>query len=78
MEWAAPIVFVSKKDEKPRFCVDYCCLNSVTVRESYLFTRMNQSIESLGDAGVFYSPDPDWRHWKIEIDERNRDKLELI
>jgi len=33
-EWASPVVFFPKKDESPRFCVDYRCLSAVTKKDS--------------------------------------------
>jgi hypothetical protein len=49
-EWASPIVLVAKPDGSTRFCVDYRWLNAVTVRDSYPLPRMDECIESLGDA----------------------------
>ena len=33
--WASPIVLVSKQDRSTRFCVDYCCLNSITKLDEF-------------------------------------------
>ena len=52
-EWASPVVFVPKKDGTMRFCVDYRKLNAVTVSDSYPLPRMDECIDSLGDATVF-------------------------
>lgn len=38
-EWTASIVFVLNKDETLWFCVDYCKLNDVTKRNSWLITH---------------------------------------
>jgi len=52
-EWARPVFFVPKKDGLARFCVDYRRLNAVTKKDSYPIPRMEDCIDSLGDARVF-------------------------
>ena len=52
-EWASPIVLVAKPDGSTRFCVDYRRLNAITVRDSYPLPRMDECIDSLGDANIF-------------------------
>ena len=56
-EWASPVVFFPKKDGTMRFCVDYRKLNAVTVRDSYPVPRMDESIDSLGEATIFTTLD---------------------
>ena len=56
-EWASPVVIVPKKDGTHRFCVDFRKLNAVTVRDSYPLPRMDEYIDSLGDAKVFTTLD---------------------
>ena len=52
-EWASPVVLIPKKDGSHRFCVDYRRLNSKTAANSYQLPRMDDCIDSLGDAAVF-------------------------
>lgn len=52
-EWASHIVFVLKKNEKLRFCVDYRRLNAVAVRDGYAIPRMDECIHSFGEARIF-------------------------
>ena len=73
-EWASPIVFVPKPDGSMRFCVDYRRLNQMTVRDSYPIPRMDECIDSLGDASVCTNLDANCGYWQIEIDEADRDK----
>ena len=73
-EWASPVVFVPKKDGTMRFCVDYRKQNAVTVRDSYPLPRMDEFIDSLGDATVFTTLDCSSRYWQVEIAEEDRDK----
>ena len=37
--WGAPMLFVKKKDDTLRLCIDYRKLNRVTVMTGYFITR---------------------------------------
>ncbi len=41
--WSSPVVLVSKKYGTKRFCVDYSSLNDVTVKDSYLLLRIDDT-----------------------------------
>jgi hypothetical protein len=56
-EWASPIVLVPKPDGSLRFCVFYRRLNAITVPDTYALPRMDECIDSLGDAVVFTTLD---------------------
>ena len=73
-DWAAPVVFAPKKDGTLRFCVDYRRLNAMTVRDAYPIPRMDECIESLGDAKVFSTLDANSGYWQILIAPKDRDK----
>ena len=77
-EWASPIVLAEKKDGSLRFCVDYRKLNAVTVRDSYPIPRMDECIDSLGDATVFTTLDANSGYWQIPIAEEDRDKTTFV
>ena len=55
--WASPVVLVPKKDGKLRFCIDYRRLNAVTIRDYCPLPRMDEYIDSLGEATVFTTLD---------------------
>jgi hypothetical protein len=38
--WAAPVLFVEKKDGTKRMCIDYIALNEVTIKNKYPLPRM--------------------------------------
>jgi Reverse transcriptase (RNA-dependent DNA polymerase) len=73
-EWDSPVVLVPKPDGSLRFCIDYRKLNAITVRDTYPLPRMNECIESLGDAVVFSTLDCNSAYWQIPLQEVDRDK----
>jgi hypothetical protein len=73
-EWASPVVLVAKPDGSTRFCVDYRRLNAITVRDSYPLPRMDECIDSLGDAKVFSTLDCNSGYWQIPVDPADRAK----
>jgi hypothetical protein len=40
-QWRAPMIFVPKKDDTQRLCMDYRALNEVTVKNKYLLPRID-------------------------------------
>lgn len=73
-EWSSPVVIVPKPDGKWRFCVDYRRLNAMSLKDSYPLPRMDECIDSLGDAKFFTALDCNWGFWQIPIREGDRDK----
>jgi len=73
-EWAIPVVFVPKEDRSPLFCVDYRRLNAVTKKDSYPIPRMEDCIDSLGDARVFSRIDCNAGYWQIPMAPDDIDK----
>jgi hypothetical protein len=50
-----------------RFCIYYMKLYAVTVRDSYPLPRMDERIDSLGDASVFSTLDCNSGYWQIQV-----------
>lgn len=73
-EWASPVVLVPKADGSTRFCIDYRHLNSLTKRDSYPLPRMDELIESLGDATLFSTLDANSGYWQILLDQESKDR----
>ena len=55
--WGAPVLFVKKKDNSMRLCIDYRELNKVTIRNKYPFPRIEDLFDQLRRAKVFYKID---------------------
>ena len=51
--WAAPVLFVEKKDGTRRMCFDYRALNEVTIKNKYTLPRIEDLFDQLRGASVF-------------------------
>jgi hypothetical protein len=51
--WAAPVLFVEKKDGTKRMCIDYRALNEVTIKNKYPLPRIEDMFDQLRGASVF-------------------------
>ena len=77
-EWAAPVLFVPKKDGRLRFCVDYRKLNEMTLKDSYPLPRMDDCIDSLGHAEYFTTLDAYSGYWQMYIRKQDRSKTAFV
>ena len=73
-EWASPVVLVTKPDGSVRFRVDYRKLNSLTVKDTYPLPRMDECIDSMGEAQFFTALDANSGYWQIPVAKEDRDK----
>jgi hypothetical protein len=51
--WGAPMIFVPKKDGTQRLCMDYHALNEVTIKNKYLFPRIDHLFDQPHGVCVF-------------------------
>jgi hypothetical protein len=72
--WASPIIVVSKKNGKKRFCVDYRKVNAITRKDAYPLPRIDEMMDSLGSAHWFSSMDLISGYWQIEMEENSKAK----
>ena len=73
-EWASPVLLAPKKDGNLRFCVDFRRLNALSIPDTYPLPRMEDCIDSLGEARLFTTLVALWGYWQVPIAERDRDK----
>jgi len=71
--WASPVVMVPKKNGTARFCVDYRRLNNITQKDAYPLPRMEDFLDSLGDAKVFISLDCTAAYVQVPISPADRE-----
>jgi hypothetical protein len=65
--WGCPALFVKKKDESPRLCVDYRPLNVVTIKNKYPLPRIDVLFDQLVGAKVFSKIDLRSGYHQIKI-----------
>jgi len=51
--WGAPVIFVDKKYDSQRMCVDYRSLNEVTIKNKYPLLMTDDLLDQLRGASVF-------------------------
>jgi hypothetical protein len=57
LPWGCPALFVKKKDQSLRLCVDYLPLNAVTIKNKYSLPRIDILFYQLSGARVFSKVD---------------------
>ena len=66
-EWGCPALFVKKKDQSLRMCVDYRPLNAVTIKNKYPLPRIDILFDPLSKAKVFSKIDLRSGYHQIKI-----------
>jgi hypothetical protein len=65
--WGCPALFVKKKDDSLRLCVDYRRLNAVTIKNKYPLPRIDVLFDQLAGARVFSKIDLRSGYHQIKI-----------
>ena len=71
-EWAFPIVLVRNKDGSLRMCVDYRHLNAAAETDAYPMPRVDDLIDSLGDAKYVPTLDLARGYWQVPVQDSSR------
>jgi len=66
-----PALFVKKKDDSLRMCVDYCPLNEVTIKNKYPLRRIDILFDQLSGARYFSKIDLRLGYHQIKIRREN-------
>ena len=69
------ILFVSKKDEKQRLCVDYRELNNITIKNNYSLFLIEEIQDKIVDVKIFIKFDISRAYNRIRIKKENEWKI---
>ena len=76
--WASPMVYVMKKDGSIRPCVDYRKLNDCTLKDAYPLPRMDDCLDSFGNAKYFSTLDLQSGYWQVSVSEKDKSKTAFV
>ena len=65
--WGAPVLFVKKKDDTLRMCIDYRQINKVTVKNKYLLLRIEYLFDQLKGSSVFSKIDLRSGYYQLRV-----------
>ena len=65
--WGAPVLFVKKKDDTLRMCIDYQQINKVTMKIKYLLPRIEDLFYQLKGASVFSKIDLRSGYYQLRV-----------
>jgi hypothetical protein len=76
--WAAPVMFVEKKDGTRRMCIDYRALNEFTIKNKYPLPRIEDLFDQLRGASVFSKIDLRSGYHQLKIRPSDNPKTTFI
>ncbi|KAA3461659.1 Retrotransposon-like protein [Gossypium australe] len=65
------VLFVKKKDESMRLCIDYCQLNKVMIKNKYLLPRIYDLFDQLKGGIVFFNIDLRLGYYQLRVKDSN-------
>ena len=68
-QWGASVLFVKKKDKTLRLCIDYRQLNTVTIKNRYPLSRIDDLFDQLRGARVYSKIDHRTSYHQLRVRE---------
>jgi hypothetical protein len=78
LEWLANVVMVKKSNGKWRICVDFTDLNKAFPKDSYLFPRIDQLVDSTAEHMLLSFIDAFSSYNQIQMEEEDQEKTAFI
>ena len=76
--WGSPVLFVRKKDDTLRMCVDYRNLNAVTIKNKYPLPRIDDLLDQLRNAKYFSKIDLRSGYHQMKIRQEDIPKTAFV
>ena len=76
--WSSPVVLVGKGNGQYRLCFDYRQVNKVTKPDSYPIPRIDDCIDSIGNAQYITKFDMLKGYWQVGMTDRAREVSAFI
>jgi hypothetical protein len=76
--WGSPVLFVRKKDDSLRMCVDYRNLNAVTIKNKYPLPRIDDLLDQLRNAKYFSKIDLRSAYHQMKIRKEDIPKTAFV
>jgi hypothetical protein len=76
--WSSPVVLVKKRDGSARFCIDFRKVNVVTIKHAQPLPRIDDTLDSLGNASYFSTLDLASGYWQVEVDPSDWEKTAFV
>lgn len=70
--WSSLVVIVKKKDEKPRFCIDFRRVNQVTEPDAYPLPQVTATLDKLRGAKYLTTLDLKNGYWQVPLAPESR------
>jgi len=65
--YGAPILFINKKNDKLKMCIDYHTLNKITIKNNYLLPSIDNVLNQFNGVKYFSQIDLKSRYYQIHI-----------
>ena len=72
--WKFSVLFVKKKNEKWKMCINYKTFNAVTFKNGYSLSKIQDCLNMIKTAKTFNKIDLTSEYWQINVLEKNRHK----
>ena len=76
--WSFPVVIASKKDGKPRFCVDYRIMNRRMKADRWPLPKMEEIFDDLEGSNVFSTLDLFSGYWQVRMADHCKERTTFI
>lgn len=76
--FAAPVLFVKKKDKSLRLCVDYRLLNIITIRDAFPIPVIDDLLFKLGNSKVFSKLDLMSGYFQIRMQPEHEERTAFV